>query len=110
MLSGKCLNSHFTRPSYAVITQSITGIERARLEHVLVDDRLEAAIGERSRERPDVEVELLRIAGEIAHRQLLLLREQQIVHLPEFALRPRGERRFVRERRILMDRQRAVLE
>ena len=52
----------------------------------------------------------LRVAVEVGALQLRLVREQQIVHLPELALTGGLDRGFVRERRVGVVRRRAVLE
>ena len=48
----------------------------------------------------DVEAELLRVAREVGRRQLVLVLEQLVVHLPEGALRGRGLGRLGRHLRV----------
>ncbi len=58
----------------------------------------------------DVETHLLRIGDEVVLLHALLVGEEQVVHLPELALRLRRHRRPMCDLRVRMDDQREVLE
>src|SRR5579883_2722561 len=57
-----------------------------------------------------IQTQLLRLGDEIITAQLVLAGKQSVVHLPELALIPSGQRGLVGQRRFLVHRQRVVLE
>src|SRR5581483_5213393 len=66
-------------------------VRRAALGHLLVDLRLHLGRGEILLPARDVEADLSRVLLQLVVRELAVVLEHDVVHLPELPLLPRGD-------------------